>query len=129
MTFGIFSYLITILIFAGTAVLIEWTLGYKKLKEHTKVIFFVTVLGLIATLIGESAALNWRIWLYSQDKIFGIYFGAALETFIYTIFVVIAVSSATLIWSDFEDSGKSPLKTTIEEVQDKFRKWFRTQSK
>lgn len=121
--------LITIFIFAGTAVLIEWTLGYKKLKEHAKVIYIVIVLGLIATLIGESAALSWRIWLYSQDKIFGIYFGAAFETFIYTIFIVLAVSSATLIWSDFEDAGKPLLKTTIEEVQDKFRKWLRMKSK
>ncbi len=82
----------------------------------------VVVIALISTSIAESVALNWRIWLYSQDKIFGIYFGAALETFIYSIFIAIAISSATLIWSDYEKDGKPLLKTTVEQIQDKFRK-------
>ena len=125
MTFGIFSYIITIIIFAGSAVLIEWSLGFKKLKKYTKIIGVVAILGLIGTLIAESVALNWRIWFYSQDKSFGIYFGAALETLIYAVFVAVAVASATLAWSNYEEDGKPLLKTTVEQIQDKFREWFR----
>lgn len=77
-------------------------------------------------LVAESVALNWRTWFYSQDKTFGIYVGAAaLETFIYTVLVAIAVASATLVWSDYEEDKKPLLKTTIEEIQDKFREWFK----
>lgn len=125
MTFGIFSYVITIIIFAGAAVLIEWTLGFKKLKKYTKIIGVVVILGLIGTLIAESAALNWRTWFYSEGKSFGIYFGAAAETFIYAVFVAVAVASATLIWSDYEEEGKPLLKTTVEQIQDKLREWFK----
>jgi len=127
MTFGTFSYLITILIFAGMAVLIEWTLGFKKLKKYTKIIGMVVGLGLIGTFLAEPVALNWRTWSYSQDKTFGIYVaGAALETFIYAVLVAVSVASATLVWSDYEEDKKPLLKTTIEQIQDKFREWFKT---
>ena len=125
MPFGIFSYLITILIFAGAAVLIEWTLGFKKLKKYAKIIGVVVILGLIGTLIAESVALDWRTWFYSQGKSFSIYFGAALETLIYAVFVAVAVSSATLVWSDYEEDGKPLLKTTVEQIQDKLEEWFK----
>lgn len=124
MIFGTFSYLATILIFAGTAVLIEWTLAFKKLKKYTKIISIVVGIGLIGTLLAESVALSWRIWYYPQGKSFGIYFGSALETLIYAIFVAVAVAAATLIWSDYEEEKKSLLKTTVEQIQDKLREWF-----
>lgn len=129
MTFGIFSYLITIIIFAGAAVLIEWILAFKKLKKYTKIIGVVVILGLIGTLIAESVALDWRTWFYSQGKTFGIYFGAALETFIFTVFIAVAIASSTLVWSDYEEDGKPLLKTTIEQIQDKFREWLKMQNK
>ncbi len=125
MTFGIFSFIVTIIIFAGTAVLIEWTLAFKRLKKYVKIIGVVATLGFIGTAIAESVALNWRTWYYSQGKTFGIYFGAAAENLIYIIFVAVAVASATLIWSDYEQDGKPLLKTTVEQIQDKFRKWLR----
>lgn len=125
MTFGIFSFIITIIIFAGTAVLIEWTLAFKRLKKYIKIIGIAVILGFIGTVIAESVALNWRTWFYSQGKTFGIYFGATAENLIYIIFVTVAVASATLIWSDYEEDGKPLLKTTAEQIQDKFREWFR----
>lgn len=106
--------------------MIELSLARKKLKKYTKIIYATVFIGLIFTLVAESVALNWRIWYYSQDKTFGIYLGAALETFIYAIFVTIAVSSATLIWSDVEEDNKSLIKTTIYEVKDKLKEWSRT---
>ena len=125
MTFGIFSYLITILIFAGLAVLIEWTLGFRKLKKYTKIIGVIAVIGVSSTLIAESVALSWRTWFYSRGMTFGIYiFGAALETLIYAIFVAVAISSATLAWSDFEEDKKPLIKTTFEEIKAKFKEWF-----
>ena len=125
MIFGIFSYLATILIFAGAAVLIEWTLGFQKLKKYTKLIGIIVAIWLIGTLIAEPVALNWRTWIYSQDKTFGIYIsGAALETLIYTVFVAIAVASATLAWSNYEEDGKPLIKTTVDEIRSKFREWF-----
>lgn len=72
MTFGIFSYLFTVLVFAGGAVLIEWVLA---------------------------------------------------------LLVSIAVASATLIWSDYEEDRRPLIKTTVDQIMDKFREWFKMQSK
>lgn len=125
MTFGIFSYLITILIFAGTAVIIEWTLGFRELKKYAKIIGVIVGIGVSFTLIAEPVALSWRAWFYSQDRTFGIYlFGAALETLVYAIFIAIAIASATLAWSDFEEDKKPLIKATIEEIKSKFAKRF-----
>lgn len=124
MTFGIFSYLATILIFAGSAVLIEYSLTFKKLKKYKKIIALTAVIGMIGTLIAEPVALNWRIWLYSPDRTFGVYFGAALETFIFTVLVSIAISSATLVWSDYEEKNEPLVKKTFSEVKSKLQKLF-----
>lgn len=118
-----FSYLITILIFAGVAVLIEWTFAFKKLKRYTKIIGVIVVIGIVGTLIAEPVALNWRVWAYSPEKSFGIYiFGAAIETLIYVVFISIAISSATLIWSNYEEDKKPLVKTTIDKIKTKFWK-------
>lgn len=125
MTLGNFSYLITILIFAGTAVLIEWTINFRKLKKYIKIIGLIIGMSIVFTFMAEPAALNWRAWFYSQDKSFGIYvFGVALETLVYTVFVAVAIASATLFWSDFEEDRKPLIKTTIKEIKSKFKEWF-----
>ncbi len=111
MPFGIFTYLITIFIFAGIAMLIEYIVCFRRLKKYIKVIGIILITGIIGTLIAESVALSWKIWVYSQNKTFGIYvFGAALETLIFTIFVGIAIASATLVWSDYEEQKSLSLK-------------------
>lgn len=123
MTFGMFSYVITILIFAGTAILIELVFAFRKLKRYTKIIAVIVVIGIVGTLIAEPVALNWRIWVYSPEKSFGIYiFGAAIETLIYVVFVSIAIASATLIWSNYEEDKKPLAKTTIDKIKTKFWK-------
>lgn len=120
MSFGNFSYTATVIIFAVTACLIEWVLGHHKLKKYMKLIGVGIFLGIIYTLITEPIALKWRTWVYSPEKIFNIYiFGAALETIIFTVFVGIAIASATLAWSDFEEDGKPLIKTTFEEIKKK----------
>ena len=113
MAFGIFSYLITILVFAGTAIIIELWLS-SRFKRYFKLIIVIAGIGILGTLIAEPVALDWRIWSYSEDKFFGIYvLGAAFETLIYALFVSIAISFATLIWSDYEKNNKLSFKRGI----------------
>ena len=120
MTLGTFSYLITTLIFAGTAILIEWLLSFKRLKKYAKVIAIITGLGIAFALITEPVALKWRIWFYSQNKVLGIYvLGMPLESLAYVALVAVAIASATLVWSDFEENKKPLIKTTIRKIKSK----------
>ncbi|MBI2547488.1 MAG: hypothetical protein HYW23_03515 [Candidatus Aenigmarchaeota archaeon] len=107
MILGVFSYLFTIIVFAGIAILIEWKLFPAILKKYAKIIGIVLIVGIISTLIGEPIALQLGIWSYSSEKTFGIYvFGAELETLIYAMFVFVAIASATIIGSQYEDARK-----------------------
>ena len=120
MNFGVYSYLITTLLFAGAAVAVEWLLGYKKLKRYWRIIGLGVLLVLLTTAIAEPIALEWHIWRYSLDKTLGIsLLGAALETYVYTILVGIAITSATIAWAEMEEKGQPLIQGTLNEISDK----------
>jgi len=124
MHFGKLSYLVTTIIFAVGAVCIEWVLGYRRLKKYTRLIGVVVLIGLASTVITESIAIQWRAWLYNPERSFNVYIGgAALETYIFAIFVAIAISSATLAWSRYEEQGLPLVETTFIKLIEKFAEW------
>lgn len=124
MNLGHLAYLITIVIFAGGAVLIEWSLACKDLKKFGKVIIGVSVFAIAATLIAEPIALRWECWRYNAQRIFNMFFGgAALETYLFAILVTLAVASATLIWSGWEDENLPLVKTTFNKLKKKLKKF------
>jgi hypothetical protein len=117
-----FSYLFTILFFAGTAVLIEWLLAAKKLKRYSSAFTKMILLGIIFALVGESTAIIWKVYYFSPDKTFDIYiYQTALETFLYITLVVIAVASATFMWAEKEEAGIPLVRSTWKSILDKFR--------
>lgn len=124
MHFGHYSYLVTTIIFAVGAVLIEWILGFGILLRYKKLIGVTVLVGFLATLIGEPWALRWRIWTYNPERTFNIrVFGAELETYFYAAFVAIAVASATVAWSRYEEKGMPLIKTTLIKLGEKFVEW------
>ena len=122
MTFESFWYLITILIFAGTAVIIVWYLAFERLKRYIKLITVLIVVGVLGALIGEHVALKWNAWVYTSGKNFGIaIWDVPLETLIWAVFVITAISSITLVWSEYEEFGKPVLKTSIKKLKNRLK--------
>ena len=118
MLFGQFSYLATVIIFAFGAVLIEWSLGFRTLKRYWKLIGIIVIIGLIGTAIAERIALKSESWVYNPQKMFNTFiFGAAFETYIFAIFVAIAIASATLVWSEYEEKNRPLIKTTFRKIK------------
>ncbi len=116
----------TILIFAVSAVCIELLVGYCRLKSRLKVLMLLALFGLVVTPIGESIALQVGIWSYTPGKFSGLYLaGAALETYGFSFFVVMAVACATIIWSDDEDSGGALTKMTVLRLRAFFMRYYR----
>jgi hypothetical protein len=120
MHFGQYSYMVTTLIFAGGAVLIEYALAFRTLWRFWRLIASVAALGTLMTAVGEPVALSWRVWVYSPERMSQIFvFGAALETYFYSILVSIAISSATLYWAAFEERGLPIAQSTFLKIKDK----------
>lgn len=122
MYFGSFTFLVTILIFTGVAILIEWTYNFRRLKRYTKVISAVVVIGIVFALVGERVALSLHAWAYNPELTFNTFlFGAAVETVLYAILASIAIASATLVWSDCEESRLPLIRTTFSKFYDTLR--------
>jgi hypothetical protein len=128
MNFGPFTYLITTLIFTGIAILIEWTFAFKKLKNYMAIILFITLTGVIFTLISDPFALWLRPWVFNTERTFSSFiFSTHIESLIYAILGSIATVSATILWSDWEARGLPIMKTTVlkagEIIQDLLAKY------
>jgi lycopene cyclase domain-containing protein len=110
--FGQYSYLITTVIFAVGAVLIEWLLAWQVLRRHWKLIAMVALILMIGTAFAEMSALRWRTWIYNPERTFNtLVFGAEIETYFYALVVAIAVASATVVCAEYEDQGLPLFKT------------------
>lgn len=117
--FGQFSYLISIVIFAGLAIFLEWFFGFSILKKYIKQIFIVIGISLLLAPT-EKVALDIKAWAYNPSHTFNIkLLGAELETYIYVIFIAIAVSSAVIAWTRYEDKGKNILRQTLKDIKAK----------
>lgn len=110
------SYLVSIGVFAGSVVLLEWIFGFHRLKKSIKEIFTATALFVLITPI-EYAALQLRIWEYNPKTTFNILFlGAEIETYVFSFVVGLAVSSAVVAWTNYEDAGKNIISQSLKDV-------------
>jgi lycopene cyclase domain-containing protein len=126
MHFGIYSYIITTLLFAGGAVLIEYMAAGRTLWRFRRVVWCMGIIAIVATSAGESVALAWRLWEYHPERTFQIYFlGAALETYLFAFLVSVAIASATLYWTYCEDRGRSIINSTYSNVAERLEKLFK----
>lgn len=113
MIFGQLSYLATVFIFAGGAFLIELLSQRKEMKPYARFLLFMCVCGVFYTIISEPPATSWGAWEYNPQQSLNIHiFGAELETYFFTTFVILAVSGATMVLAEDEERGL-PLIPTI----------------
>ena len=120
MSFGHYSYLVTTLLFAGGAVSIEYLFGFHTLRRFWKAIALTTAFGFILGPIGEAVALRWGAWAYNPAQILDVLVeGVPVETFLFSLLVSIAVSSAAIYWAHCEDRGYSIVWHTFEKVKRK----------
>ena len=102
MNFGRYSYLVTLVVFAGVPLLVEWFLVGGTVRYYRRLLALMTVILLVATGIWDSTALAWRTWSYSPGRTLGISLGGVpLETYLTTLLVGPVVAIATLAWANF----------------------------
>ncbi len=102
--FGQLSYLLYELIFAGGAILIEWVFHGWFLWSKVKTVLRAVVFFVFYLLITDNIALSLGIWVHDRSKILNIWvLGIPLEEVIFAVLVAVAVSSAVLVFADFED--------------------------
>jgi len=115
MYFGIYSYIVTILIFCGLAFALYVLASLLRKRSvilpavDRKSILWTMVI--FAAIVGpeEYVALSWRIWIYNPERTFDtIFFGAEVETFFFITLVVLVVSLATLVYARREDRKRKP---------------------
>jgi len=118
---GIWSYLVSILVVAGGAILIEALLGFfKKKYRRLDILLLAVIVGILWTALAEPFALKWRAWEYGFGKFLGIYLGgAAVETYVYSALIAIAISSATIIGIHFEDRNYPLVRTAVKKLTQK----------
>ncbi len=112
--FGIYSYLVTILIFCGFALVlyfIDWAFHRESDKitySDWKSIFWTIIIFLVITGSAEFVALNWGAWEYSaQRTLHKIFLGAEIETYLFTILVSLMVAIATIVYARHEEKRRS----------------------
>lgn len=114
--FGNLSYLISIFCFAGLAIMLEWIFGFNLLKKYLRIILTTIGLVLLSTPT-EAIALYLKAWAYTPTHTFNLkLLGAELETYIFVIFIAIAISSATIAWTRYEDLKKNILKQSLIDI-------------
>jgi lycopene cyclase domain-containing protein len=114
MDFGHLSYLVTTLVFGGSAVVSQLFLNTDRLVKYTRLLGVIVALGLVATSIGERIAIAWEAWLYSPEFTLDRQFlGAPVESYLFSIFISLAVAFATLVWTEYEDGGSSVVEATV----------------
>lgn len=102
MTLGKFSYLVYMLIFTLIPIAILWIKSYKFLIKNIKIILMSAMVGVAYQLFADPFAEKWNAWLFSQDKILGLWvFNFPIENTIFFVLVPIAISSAVLAYIDY----------------------------
>lgn len=111
------SYLFSILVFAGTPVVLEIILGYHLFKSFFKTVAMMIFFGLVLTPILEFFAFSWDAWYFNPERNLNIVIvGDVLETYIFTVFIITAISLAVYAWTFYEDNGKPIIRTSFHDV-------------
>lgn len=99
MSFGNFSYLVYMLVFTLIPIGILWINYFHILKKNVKIVLITAGIIVIYQILTDPFAEIWKAWLFSNDKILGLWLiNFPIENTLFSALVSIAVSSATLIF-------------------------------
>ncbi len=111
------SYLFSDLIFAAVPAGLELVFGFHLVKPFFGKLAKILIVALILSPILNGIAFSWQAWLYPPEKNLKIIIaGDVLETYIFTFFIVCAISFAVIGWSEYEDRGLPIIETSIKDV-------------
>ncbi len=115
--FGHFTYLVSILIFAGIPVILEVIFVFQLIKPFMKSIFKIIIISLLLVPIWNGAAFLMNAWYFNPERNLNIVIaGDVLETYIFTIFIILVIAFTVYIWSGYEDKKLPILKTSWRDV-------------
>lgn len=103
------SYLITIFIFCGIALLIMYKRRGDMLKKNWGLLLFMTLLG-IPLAVMDYFAIEWGAWAYGTAATLHFRLAGELETYLFSAGVFAAVAAATIIWAEKTDIANSSKK-------------------
>ncbi len=100
------TYLMSIFLFAGGALLIELALVRRDLRPYARFLGAMALLGIMLTAILEPPALGSRAWVYGQQNMLDVHvLGAEIETFLYSALLLLFAGIATIVLADHEEKG------------------------
>ena len=108
-----YAYLITILIFGGTALLVELLLQRKRIVWYRRTLLIVAIVSVV-TAVTEAPALIMHAWANNPERTLPIHIlGAQFETFIFGLVCGLCVGIATLVLADYQDKQLPLLRTML----------------
>lgn len=110
-------YLFSVLVFAGIPAVLEFVFGFHLVRPFFGRLVKILIVALILSPILDGFAFAWNAWYFPPDKNLNIVItGDVLETYIFTFFIVCAISFAVYAWSDYEDRGLPIIKTSLKDI-------------
>jgi len=96
----------SIILFAGTALLVEYLIGGKRLRGYSKVLWIMAGLCVLAACT-DIAAHRWLVWDYGYAHTLHFRIvGVEIETIGFMLGTGMAVVIAALLWADDLDNGR-----------------------
>ena len=117
MNFGHLSYLISIIIFAGLAFLLEYKMWNVYFKRYKRILFIFILFSVPVAMIAEFIALKWKTWQYVYSSFSGIIIGSAPETILFLMIVSVVIAIPTLYDADCVDKKISISKSIISSLK------------
>lgn len=89
------TYLFSIVIFAGTTILVKWHRDKRILKKYELVILAVMAISLPFA-VTDYFALKWGAWSYNSAHTLNVNYGTKLETYIFSAAVACIMALVTI---------------------------------
>lgn len=106
MTTANFSYFGLEGIFVGLALFLTWGLHACFLWHRRRVIIKTLLLLVPYGMLADYVAIRWGIWEFNPQKLLPVWFlGVPLDELIWAVLVVTVISSAALLFADYERRG------------------------
>ncbi|MBI5906577.1 lycopene cyclase domain-containing protein [Candidatus Saccharibacteria bacterium] len=97
-----YTYLLSIMVFVGTPLLVKWKRAKKELKRYEIILLILVLLSILFTTT-DYFALKWGAWHYNPERTFNKQVATEIETYIFAAAVCFIVASATLTFAVYED--------------------------
>lgn len=113
------SYLLSVVVFGGSAAFALYKREYKILKKYEWVVLGILAISL-PLVVTEAFALRWGAWQYNPAKVLNLHFlGTQIESYAFLPVVCFCVAVATLTYAGREDKLKTKLKKKTKSSRNK----------